>query len=149
MNAKYHEHRHRVTFADTNAAGNVYFAHYFFWQGECREAVLAEHYPEFEEDLKRGFGLVTDYATMDYHYEGRLFDEILIRMYLIELTRSRMEFRFEFIRGDDDTLLAEGKQAVVWVNEQQRPSLMPDKLYGVLRQLAFDGSTDDASSRDR
>jgi enediyne biosynthesis thioesterase len=133
MSPKFYEHRLKVTFAETNVVGNVYFAHYFFWQGKCREALLAEGYPEFEQDLKRGFGLITDSATMDFHYEAHLFDEIIIRMYVAELTRSRIRFRYEFLRAAENTLLAEGEQTVVWVNQQQRPSLMPDKLFDAIR----------------
>ena len=48
---KWFELEHVVTFADTNVVGNVYFANYFRWQGECRELLMAESYPEFEEDL--------------------------------------------------------------------------------------------------
>ena len=68
---KYFEHKHLVTFGDTNVVGNVYFANYFHWQGECREALMAEKYPEFENDLRRGFGLITDFAHMDFLYEAR------------------------------------------------------------------------------
>jgi len=38
--------RHLVTFGDTNTAGNVYFARFFDWQGECREKLLAQFYPD-------------------------------------------------------------------------------------------------------
>jgi enediyne biosynthesis thioesterase len=136
MGSNYYEHRHRVTFADTNAVGNVYFAHYFFWQGECREAVLAEQYPEFEQDLRKGFGFITEFAAMDYHHEARLFDDVVVRMFVTDLTRTRIELRFEFLRGADGVRLAEGRQAVVWVNQQQRPSLMPDKLHEAIERLS-------------
>jgi acyl-CoA thioesterase FadM len=46
-----------------------------------------------------------------------------------DLSRTRFELEFEFLREKGDTLLARGKQAVVWVNPQHRPSLMPEKLY--------------------
>jgi len=93
------EYRHLVTFGDTNLAGSVYFAKYFAWQGECREKLLAQFYA------------------------------ILIRLTVSALTRSRIEFEFEFTREPDGRLLGHGKQAVIWTNAQHRPSLMPDKLY--------------------
>ncbi len=126
---KWYQHHHLVTFGDTNIVGNVYFANYFHWQGACREALMAETYPEFADDLRRGFGLVTEFAHMDFLQEARLFDQVIVRMTIGDLSRTRIEFEFEFTRQKDDTLLARGKQAVVWVNQQHRPSLMPDKLY--------------------
>lgn len=94
-----------------------------------REVALAAIYPEFVNDLRRGFSLITEFAHMDFLLEARLFDHVLVRMTVSDLSRTRMEFAFEFRREEDNTLLALGKQAVVWINAQHRPSLMPDKLY--------------------
>ncbi len=126
---RWFEFRHLVTFGDTNTAGSVYFAKYFAWQGECREELLAQFYPEFAEDLKQGFGMTTEFAHQDFFNEAALFAQLLIRLTVTTLTRSRIEFEFEFIREQDGKLLGRGKQAVIWTNSQHRPSLMPDKLY--------------------
>jgi enediyne core biosynthesis thioesterase len=132
MNAgarRWFECRQLVTFGDTNAAGSVYFAKYFAWQGECREKLLAQFYPEFANDLKQGFGMTTEFARQDFSSEATLFDQLLIRLTVTALTRSRIEFEFEFVREQDGRLLGRGTQAVIWTNPQHRPSLMPDKLY--------------------
>ena len=126
------EYRHLVTFQDTNLVGNVYFSKYFDWQGKCREALLLQHYPEIVEDLREGFGMATEFAHMEYHREAFLNDEILIRMYVPELSRNRIAFAFKFLRASDEVLLAEGRQAVIWVNRQHRPSLMPERLYTLI-----------------
>ncbi len=125
----YYEYRHLVTFDDTNSVGNVYFARFFQWMGSCREVITAEHYPELVDDIKRGFGFATEFAHIDFIHECFLFDRILIKMTVTDLSRTRLEFGFEFMNEDKDILLAKGSQAVVWVNPQHRPSLMPDKLY--------------------
>lgn len=123
------EYRHLVTFGDTNSAGTVYFARYFCWQGECREQLLAQFYPEFAADLRQGFLMVTEFARADFFGEATLFDWLVFRVTVSGLTRSRIEFEFEFVRERDGKVLARGWQAVVWTNQQHRPSLMPDKLY--------------------
>ena len=126
---RWFEYRHLVTFGDTNSAGSVYFANYFAWQGECREKLLAQFYPEFAHDLKQGFGMITEFAHQDFFSEAILFDQLLIRLTVTALNRSRIEFEFEFVREHDATLLGRGKQAVIWTNPHHRPCLMPDKLY--------------------
>ena len=131
MDRRWFEYRHLVTFGDTNTAGSVYFAKYFAWQGECREKLLAQFYPEFADDLKQGCGMTTEFAHQDFFSEAALFDQLLIRLTVTALTRSRIEFEFEFVREQDSRLLGRGKQAVIWTNTQHRPSLMPDKLYDV------------------
>jgi enediyne core biosynthesis thioesterase len=132
MNAaskRWFEYRHLVTFGNTNTTGSIYFARYFEWQGECREKLLAEFYPEFAGDLRQGFGMITEFAHQDFFSEATLFDQLVIRLTVVALTRSRIEFEFEFVREQDGKLLARGRQAVIWINQQHRPSLMPDKLY--------------------
>lgn len=126
---RWFEYRHLVTFGDTNSAGSVYFARYFAWQGECRERLLAQFYPEFAHDLQQGFCLTTEFAHQDFLGEATLFDQVLIRMSLVSLTRSRLEFEFEFLRERDAKLLGRGRQAVLWTNSHRHPSLMPEKLY--------------------
>ncbi len=126
---RWYEYRHLVTFGDTNTAGSIYFAKYFSWQGECREKLLAQFYPEFANDLRQGFSMITEFAHTDFFGEAALFDQLLIKLTVTALTRSRIEFEFEFIREPDAKLLARGRQAVIWTNQQHRPSLMPDKLY--------------------
>lgn len=128
-NKKCFEYHHLVTFDDTNSAGNVYFAKYFTWMGKCREVITAEHYPEITDDLKNGFGFATEYAHIDYVNESFLFNKVIVKLYIKDLSRTRIEFFFEFVNADSQEMLATGSQAVVWVNPQHRPSLMPDKLY--------------------
>jgi len=131
---KYYEYRHLVTFDDTNSAGNVYFAQYFKWMGKCRELILAEYYPEIISDMKKGFGFATEFAHIDFAKECFLYDNILVRMTIADLTRTRVEFDFQFINEKDAGVVATGKQAVIWVNAGHHPSLMPDKLYNLSKE---------------
>jgi len=136
---KYYEYHHLVTFDDTNSVGNVYFARFFQWMGSCREVITAEHYPELVADIKRGFGFATEFAHIDYAQECFLFDKILIKMKVTELSRTRIEFSFEFVNEEKKSVIATGKQAVIWVNPQHRPSIMPDKLYdSIVEYFDFD-----------
>ena len=136
---KYYEYHHLVTFDDTNSVGNVYFARFFQWMGSCREVITAEHYPELVTDIKRGFGFATEFAHIDYAKECFLFDKILIKMKVTDLSRTRIEFTFDFVDENKNSTIASGKQAVIWVNPQHRPSIMPDKLYdSIVEYFDFD-----------
>ena len=136
---KYYEYHHLVTFDDTNSVGNVYFARFFQWMGSCREVITAEHYPELVTDIKRGFGFATEFAHIDYAQECFLFDKILIKMKVTDLSRTRIEFSFDFVNEKKNSIIATGKQAVIWVNPQHRPSIMPDKLYdSIVEYFDFD-----------
>ncbi len=129
---RYFEYEQLVTFQDTNLVGNVYFSKYFEWQGKCREALLLEHYPEITKDLQEGFGMATEFAHMDYRSEAFLNDKVLCQMHIPELSRTRIAFSFNFYRKSDMLLLAEGQQAIIWINAQHKPSLMPEKLFNLV-----------------
>lgn len=137
---KWFEHIHEVTFADTNMVGNVYFATYFMWMGKCRDVVMAEHYPELKDHIKNGFGFATEYAHIDFLQEAFLFDTVVVKMMITDLSRTRIEFTYEFVNTSHDTIIAKGQQAVVWVNQQHRPSFMPQDLYE--KAMEFSGITE-------
>ncbi len=126
---KWFEHKHCVTFVDTNMVGNVYFATYVMWMGKCRDMIMADHYPEIQSHIKNGFGFATEFVHMDYLKETFLFDEICIRLTVKDISRTRLEFLCEIVNTKNNTVNAKGSQAVVWVNSQQQPCLMPDELY--------------------
>ena len=126
---KWFEYQHKMTFLETNVVGNIYFSHYFALMGKCRDAALEQMLPDVETYLKQGFGLITEYAHIDFANEGRLFDRLLIRMGCLSLSRTRIEFEFEFIREQDGTVLCKGRNAIIWVSPQHRPAIMPDGLY--------------------
>ena len=136
---KFYKYLINVTFQDTNVFGNVYFARYFDWQGKVREEIMKEHYPEIISDLKEGLGFATEYAHIDFKHEAFLFEEIEIRMGLIDLSRSRIEFSFDYYNKNTQQLLALGRQAVIWVNSQHRVSLMPDELYDKIVEIFGEG----------
>jgi enediyne biosynthesis thioesterase len=127
-----------VAFQDTNLVGNVYFAHYFAWQGKCREGFLRDHAPQILDDFRLGFGMITKDAECRFVREARAFDEIVIEMFLDQLTPLGVRMRFEYYRVEETgpVLLAEGSQSTMWVNPQHRPSMMPEYLYQAIKRFA-------------
>jgi enediyne biosynthesis thioesterase len=102
-----------VTFEDTNVAGNVYFINHLKWQGRCRELFLHEHVPELLARLNDDLALVTVRCTCEYLGELFVFDEVIVRMRLGELTQGRVSMRFEYLRVNGSAtpqLIATGEQ---------------------------------------
>lgn len=106
------EYRHRVSFEDTNVAGNVYFINHLKWQGRCRELFLHEHAPELLTRLDDDLALVTVRCACEYLAELFVFDEVIVRMRLGALTQGRVSMRFEYLRmsGSVAQLIATGEQ---------------------------------------
>ncbi|WP_407319790.1 acyl-CoA thioesterase [Isoptericola halotolerans] len=137
MSSRYYEIRHVVGFEETNLVGNVYYVNYLRWQGRCREMFLKDEAPtvlrEVQEDLK----LFTLKVECEFFSELAAFDEIAIRMSLVELGPSRIDFSFDYVKleGGVETLVGKGRQKIVCMrgpNQNTVPSRVPADLVAAL-----------------
>jgi enediyne biosynthesis thioesterase len=111
-----YEFRHVVSFGETSLVGNVYFSHYFDWQGRCREGFLREHCPEVLDQLtNRELAFFTRSAHCDFVGEWGFhgLDEVLIRMRLAKFRGGRMSLDFLYSNAArPDEIVARGSQDV-------------------------------------
>lgn len=131
---RYFEYQHTVGFEETNLVGNVYYVNYLRWQGRCRELFLKQHCPEVLADLQADLKLFTLKVDCEFFAELTAFDELAIRMRLVELTQTQVEFSFDYLRlagAGDGQLVARGRQRVACLrgaNGQVAPTRVPDGL---------------------
>lgn len=130
---RYYEYRHVVGFEETNLVGNVYYANYVRWQGQCREMFLLEHAPEVLDDLLGSLRLFTLSADCEFLGELAAFDELSVRMQVSDLTQTQIGLAFDYVRlcdGSQD-LIAKGWQRVACMQhdkERARPTRVPETL---------------------
>lgn len=133
-----YEYRHRVLFAETSVAGNVYFTSHLSWQGRCREMFLSQHAPSVIDDMTRGLALITTRCSCEYLQELVAFDEVVVRMRLGDQVQNRMTLAFEYWRvGPDgaETLAARGEQGVAFMRragDAMTPAPVPEALLAAL-----------------
>lgn len=124
-----YDYRHRVSFEDTNVAGNVYFINHLKWQGRCRELFLHEHAPDLLARLNDDLALVTVRCECDYLAELFVFDEVIVRMRLGGLTQGRVSMRFEYLRVNGSAtpqlIATGGQEAACMRREDARLSPAP------------------------
>lgn len=129
---------HRVTFAETNLVGNVYFAEYARWQGACRESFLFDHAPAVTAKLQAGkLALVTVTMSMRYYAESFAGDEIHIQMRARDITAQRVTMSFDFIRGGDT--IASGDQMIASLERTDHglvPCQLPTELSEALARFS-------------
>lgn len=131
------EYKHIVTFDETNILGNVYFAHYFHWQGRCREEYLRRYAPGILDEISSGLVLVTTDSKCNFHKEVFAFDEVRVEMPLILLRkrRCRMAFRYYRLTHEGRELVAEGEQGVACIRKTKSgevvPEQFPQELYNI------------------
>lgn len=134
----YYEHRHIVGFEETNIVGNVYYVNYLRWQGRCREMFLKELAPDVLADLQGDLKLFTLKVDCEFFAEITAFHELSIRMRLLELAQTQLEFGFDYVRLDPgglETLVARGRQRVACMrgpNTRTVPTHVPEALVQAL-----------------
>ncbi|MEU5313619.1 acyl-CoA thioesterase [Streptomyces sp. NPDC021562] len=129
----YYEYRHLVGFEETNLVGNVYYVNYLRWQGRCREMFLQQHAPDVLDEIRDDLKLFTLKCECEFLAEITAFDELSIRMRLVDLTQTQIEFAFEYVRLRDELedLVARGRQRVACMrgpNTDTRPAKVPAAL---------------------
>jgi enediyne core biosynthesis thioesterase len=137
---RHFEYRFSLGFQETNVVGNVYFANYFLWQGKCREDFLRRYAPQVLDDFKAGYGMITQECSCVFQEEAFAFQSILIRMGLERLSRTGMSMTFDYYReapNGELTLLAQGRQAALWVNPEHRVALLPPYLYKAIQEFVI------------
>lgn len=140
---RYFEYRHTVGFEETNIVGNVYYVNYLRWQGRCREMFLKDKAPEVLADLQDDLKLFTLKVECEFFAEITAFDELSIRMRLVELGQTQLQFGFDYVRLDPagELLIARGSQRVACMrgpNTRTVPARVPEALQRALEpyQLA-------------
>jgi enediyne core biosynthesis thioesterase len=135
---KYFEYPHTVGFEETNLVGNVYYVNYLRWQGRCREMFLKSRAPEVLADLRDDLKLFTLRVDCEFFAELTAFDDLSIRMRLVDLGQTQLEFSFDYVRlepGGAETLVARGRQRVACMrgpNNHTTPTGVPQSLVRAL-----------------
>jgi enediyne biosynthesis thioesterase len=140
----YYEYRHIVGFEETNLVGNVYYVNYLRWQGRCRELFLKELATEVLADLRDDLKLFTLKVDCEFFAEITAFDEVSIRMRLLELGQTQVQFGFDYVRldpGGGETLIARGNQRVACMrgpNTRTVPARVPQPLVRALEPYTLE-----------
>ncbi|WP_329087258.1 MULTISPECIES: acyl-CoA thioesterase [unclassified Streptosporangium] len=136
--SKYYEYLHTVGFEETSIMGNIYYVNYLRWQGRCREMFLKERARDVLTDLQEGLKLFTLKVDCELFAEITAFDELSIRMRLLELAQTQLEFGFDYVRVNPDgteNLIARGRQRVACMrgpNTKTVPARVPESLVRAL-----------------
>ncbi|GAA2678295.1 MULTISPECIES: acyl-CoA thioesterase [Actinosynnema] len=137
----YYEIRHTVGFEETNLVGNVYYVNYLRWQGRCREMFLKEKAPAVLAEVRDDLKLFTLKVECEFFAEITAFDELSVRMRLEELTRTQVQFSFDYVKVTDgeESLVARGRQRVACMrgpNTDTVPTPVPEELRRALEPYA-------------
>jgi len=122
------EYKTRVYYAETDAAGIVYYANYFRFAEAARCEVFRDlgyggaGLEGFEH--ARGFAVVE--ANAKYKAPARLDDELLIKTSVVELGGASMKMKQDIYRGEQ--LLVDISITLVCFNDDLKSTRIPQEI---------------------
>lgn len=124
----------RVRYKDTDRMGVVYYGNYltFFEVGRA-EYMRALGYPYAELEGK-GSALAVIEASAKYHANVGYDEFITVKTSVTDIGRVRLRFDYE-IYSEDNMLLVTGYTVHACVNNDRKPSRMPDVLIDAVKGL--------------
>lgn len=114
-----HDHEHRVTYAETDKMGFVYYGNYLVYFEIGRTELIRASGFAYKELEDAGYFLPVIEASCRYHKPARYDDLLTIRTQVSEFKGIRLGFSYEILRGEE--LLAEGSTTHAFMDAEGRP----------------------------
>ncbi|MBI4061126.1 MAG: YbgC/FadM family acyl-CoA thioesterase [Elusimicrobia bacterium] len=132
--AKFHEFQVRVTYADTDKAGIIYYANYLKYLEQGRTELLRAlgvRYRDLEASRKLFLPAVS--ARCEYLAPSRYDDLLTIRTWISELGRASVSFSCEVVDGElNGKVVARAESRHAVVTDLWRPARVPADLRALL-----------------
>ncbi len=132
--ARHHEFRVRVTYADTDKAGIIYYANYLKYLEQGRTELLRSLGVRYRDlEISRKLFIPAVEARCEYFSPSRYDDLLTIRTWISELGRASVSFSCDVVDAErEDKVLARVYSRHALVNDLWRPARVPADLRALL-----------------
>lgn len=121
--------RIRLTYADCDPAGIVYFASWFPWMERVLSGWLYDQGLRSDRLMENhGFATITRQAECEYLHPADLFDEIRMDMISAAIGRTSVQWGFTMVREGDGIEVGRGKITWVMIDSEGRPTPVPQEI---------------------
>jgi 4-hydroxybenzoyl-CoA thioesterase len=130
-------HVHEVRFDEVDAAGIVYFAHFFTWCHDAMAATLARLEGGYAGLVnRRRLGLPVVHVEADFASPVRFGDQVRVSPTVERIGASSVALRFDLARESDRGHVATIRHVVVLTDlAELRARPLPDDVRGLLELL--------------
>jgi len=123
-----HRTQIRVTYAETDAMGIVYYANYLRWLEVGRTELMRSLGIAYKEMEDRGAFLPVSEVYCKYHAPARYDDILIIETTVDFLRRASIQFSYRILRKSDGTLLITGSTLHAFVDRGGKIVKVPSAL---------------------
>ena len=121
-------HNIKVYYEDTDAGGVVYYANYLKYLERARtEALFSIGYSNKKILDQFNAIIIVKSCNIEYKKSAYLEDDLKIRSFVKSITKTSF-FMNQFISRKNDVIV-ESKIHLVFVNNQGKPTKIPDEIY--------------------
>jgi len=124
----------RVRYGETDPMGHAYYANYLYWFEQARGAwcrARAYSYPDLEEI---GYMLPVVEVYVRYKGEIRYDDEVIVKVWLEEIKRSAMLFKYEVVARNETKVRTEGHTWHVLMGHERKATTIPPHVREMLER---------------
>lgn len=118
----------RVRYAETDKMGVVYYANYLVWFEVARADLLRSLGWSYREMELAGISLPVIEAHCEYLRPARYDDEIEVRAEGRLLSPVRMEFQYQVVKIQDQTIAASGSTVHAALDPSGKPCRLPERV---------------------
>ena len=123
-----HRTQVRVTYAETDAMGVVYYANYLRWLEVGRTELMRSLGVAYREMEDGGAFLPVSEVFCKYHVPARYDDLLIIETTVDFLKRASIQFSYRILRQSDETLLITGSTLHAFVDREGKIVKVPPAL---------------------
>lgn len=123
----------RVSYADTDQMGIVYYARYFEYFERGRTELLRELGLPYRELEARGIALPVVTAYCEYRRSAKYDDIIVVKTFINEPPGARIRMDYELFDETEKTLLAKGYTIHPFVDRSGKPVKPPKDFIKLVR----------------
>jgi acyl-CoA thioester hydrolase len=119
------EERIRVRYGETDQMGHAYYANYLYWFEQARGAWCRDRGFTYKQLEEKGYMLPVVEAHLRYKGEVKYDDIVVIRIWLEEIKRAAMLFKYEVVHGETGKLATEGYTWHVMMGSARKAITIP------------------------
>ena len=124
----------RVTYAETDAMGIVYYANYLRWFEVGRTELMRSQGIAYKEMEAQGTFLPVSEVFCKYHASARYDDVLIIETSVDFLKRASIQFAYRILRKSDGIELVTGSTLHAFVDQKGRIVKVPAALRAKLNR---------------